>query len=276
MKRITHLVTATVAACLLLAAGRGIRAAETSSVALDYELWAGGLHALTFETKLTSKAPLYQVDLAVRTEGVIGRMFPFTMQARTLGEKKLDGLRPQRFGSRARWKGNDRRVTLRYGADGSLTTEVVPPPEDDNRDPVPQAQRRGTLDPMSAILAMIEATSQTGQCSARIPVFDGRRRYDMVLRHIGPAEIKPTSYSVYAGPVTECRAGFERVAGFWNNRRFQECRLNEVRVFIAPVLDGAPPVPVRVEAKNDYLAVRAHLVNARFEPSAAIDPASDF
>ena len=245
-------------------------------MAFDYELWAGGLHALTFETKLTSDAPLYQVDLAVRTEGFIGRMFPFTMQARTRGEKKLDGLRPQHFGTRSRWKGNDRRVSLRYGADGSLTTEVVPPPEDDNRDPVPQAQRRGTLDPMSAILAMIEATSRTGQCSARIPVFDGRRRYDLVLRHIGPAELKPTTYSVYSGPVTECRAGFKRVAGFWNSRRFEERRLNEVRVFIAPVLDGAPPVPVRVEGKNDYLAVRAHLVDARFEPSAAIDAASDF
>ncbi len=256
----------------LLATSAG--AADQRAVELDYQVWAGGLQAMSLETRMLRAQDRYRVDVTVESAGMIGRLFPFKLSARTRGTRPAesrDDPRPDEYEVRSQWRDQDRLVAIRYQDQAKPLVRVDPPAEDDNRDPVPMEQIVGTVDPMSAVLALLEQTATQGRCQGEIPVFDGRRRYDMVVRHIGPAEVSASSYSPYAGPAVECRAGMKRIGGFWHNTDDDEHKYRELRIFLAPVLEDVPPVPVRLEARNDFFSVIIHMVDARL--SNGVQPA---
>ena len=260
------------AVALLLATSAG--AADQRAVELDYQVWAGGLQAMSLETRMLRAQDRYRVDVTVESAGMIGRLFPFKLSARTQGTRPAesrDDPRPDEYEVRSQWRDQNRLVAIRYQDQAKPLVRVDPPAEDDNRDPVPMEQIVGTVDPMSAVLALLEQTAAQGRCQGEIPVFDGRRRYDMVVRHIGPTEVSASSYSPYAGPAVECRAGMKRIGGFWHNTDKDEHKYRELRIFLAPVLEDVPPVPVRLEAKNDFFSVIIHMVDARL--SNGVKPA---
>ena len=251
---------------LLLATSAG--AAEQKAVEVDYEVWAGGLQAMSLETRMLRARDRYRVDVTVESAGMLGRLFPFKLNARTQGTRPAESRevpRPQEYEVRSKWRDQDRLVAIRYDGTAKPLVKVDPPAEDDNRDPVPMEQIVGTVDPMSAVLALLEQTAIQGRCQGEIPVFDGRRRYNMVLRHIGPAEVSATSYSPYAGPAVECRAGMKRIGGFWHDTEDDEHDYKELRIFLAPILEDVPPVPVRLQAKNDFFSIIIHMVDARLK-----------
>ncbi len=249
---------------LLLANSAAV--AEQKAVELDYQIWTGGLQAMNLETKMFRGQERYQVDVTVESVGMLGRFFPFKLSARSQGMSQfgnLNGLQPDQYDVRSRWRDQDRLVAIRYEDAAKPKIEVLPPAEDDDRDPVPMEEIVGTVDPVSAALALIEQTAAQGHCQGEVPVFDGRRRYNMVVRHIGPAVVSPSDYSPYAGDAVECRAGVKRIGGFWNSSKADEHKYNEVRIFLAPILEDVPPVPIRLEAKNDFFSIIIHMVDAR-------------
>lgn len=251
---------------LLAASAQAQQSDLPSAIELDYQIWTGGLQAVSLETRLVRGLKDYQVDVAARTEGMIGRLFPFKMTARTSGERDAEaagGLQPQRYGVRSKWRDQDRRVHIRYGKQGQPLIKVDPPAAEDDRDEVPPEQIIGALDPMSAVVSLMEQVTASGRCEGEVAIFDGRRRYDMVVRHIGAAVLEPNDYSPYAGPATECRAGLRPVSGFWRDPKKRESSYNEVKVYIAPVFEGLPAVPVRLEAKREFIGVRIHMTDAR-------------
>ena len=250
---------------LLLATSAG--AAEQKAVELDYQVWAGGLQAMSLETRMLRSQERYQVDVKVQSAGMLGRFFPFKLKAHSEGTRPVEGQatpRPDQYEVRSKWRDQNRLVAIRYDDAARPVVEVDPPAEDDNRDPVPMDQIVGTVDPMSAVLTLLERTARLGRCQGEVPVFDGRRRYDMVIRHIGPTEVSASRYSPYAGPAVECRAGMKRIGGFWNNTKTDEHDYKELRIFLAPLREDVPPVPVRLEAKNDFFSIIIHMVDARF------------
>lgn len=249
---------------LLLANSAAV--AEQKAVELDYQIWTGGLQAMNLETKMFRGQERYQVDVTVESVGMLGRFFPFKLSARSQGMSQfgnLNELQPDQYDVRSTWRDQDRLVAISYEDATKPKIEVLPPAEDDDRDPVPMEQIVGTVDPVSAALALIEQTAAQGRCQGEVPVFDGRRRYNMVVRHIGPAVVSPSDYSPYAGDAVECRAGVKRIGGFWNSSKADEHKYNEVRIFLAPILEDVPPVPIRLEAKNDFFSIIVHMVDAR-------------
>ena len=252
------------AVALLLASPAA--AAEQKAVELDYQIWTGGLQAMSLETRMLREQERYEVDVTVESVGMLARFFPFKLSASSKGmghAGSRDTLQPDQYSVRSKWRDQDRLVAIRYEDATKPKIEVLPPAEDDDRDPVPMEQIVGTVDPVSATLALIEQTAAQGRCQGQVPVFDGRRRYDMVVRHIGPAVVSPSDYSPYSGEVVECRAGVKRIGGFWNSSKAKEHKYNEVRIFLAPILEDVPPVPIRLEAKNDFFSVIVHMVDAR-------------
>ena len=72
----------------------------------------------------------------------------------------------------------------------------------------------------------------------------------------------------FGGAATVCALTVEPVTGFMKTQEHQP-KPREVTVFFLPVVDGGPPVPVRVESQSRFGAVRIHLVAAN--PSREAD-----
>jgi len=163
-------------------------------------------------------------------------------------------------------------VTVDYGDDGAPQVTFVPDHEAPDES-LPIEMTAATIDPASAMLTLMETLANTGRCDATVKVFDGKRRYNLLSRHAGEVELVATKYAPYAGPATECRVRFERLAGFREGRMAQRYP-DEIVLYLAPLFNDAPPTPVRMHASNLFGILRLHLVAWRGLTPSKIDGAS--
>jgi hypothetical protein len=260
------LLSAALAAFALCGATSVARAEAVPQLALDYHVFAGGLHVLSYEAVVGLDPGAYKANVRARTNGWIDRLFKFSLEAEVAGVTGAAGLMPKSFRVANRWHENPERwVEITYPEGAAPETRAEPPAAEDDRDPVPEALRLGTLDPISAVLAVVSEVAESGRCELEVPIFDGRRRYNLLTRHLGETELKPSDVAPFGGPATRCGIAFEMLGGAWKkkSRRWKDAGRPEIEVFVARVLPGVPLVPVRVHAKNNFGALRIHLIAAR-------------
>jgi hypothetical protein len=132
----------------------------------------------------------------------------------TRGSVKDGRLLPASFTSKLNSDGeiSELRMLLE---DGNVRELMSPPlPSDKDRVPVTEAHRRGILDPLSALLIPAAAGGDmltAEACRRSLPIFDGRRRYDLRLAFKRIDKVKADKG--YQGPVVVCAMAFQAVAG---------------------------------------------------------------
>lgn len=178
-----------------------------------YEAFFDELRAGSAELRFDRDGTEYEFVLTVRTAGVIGFLYRWRIRQGVTGRLDgggTEGLVPGRVTQIEETRQRRSHMHWHYTDDGFVVESVDPPP---NRrkaiDPRPLVPglAPGTLDPVSAIFALARRVAADGGCGARVPVLDGRRRYDMILGRDG-------------GPDggLRCRVTFDRVAGFRRKR----------------------------------------------------------
>jgi len=247
----------------------GAALAEPAPVRLDYALYAGGFHALDLTARLDLGAADYGLQVQARTTGWIGRLFPFVLESRATGRRQAPTPRPSSYRSANRWGDSEVRwVAVAYADDGPPRVRAAPPLGEDDRAVVPASARLGTVDPLSGIFDLLQA--EGGGCLGSVPVFDGRRRYDVIGTPMGRRVIPESSYTIHEGPAEACRLRIEPVSGFWRKFNEESRYAGTVRVWTAPVAEDLPPVPVRVEAETGFSAIRVHLTAIHRGDAAAL------
>jgi len=104
-------------------------------------------------------------------------------------------------------------VTMVLDEGGVKELTVTPPPSQD-RVPVTAANRRGIVDPLTAVLFSAAAAGETlsrEACRRTLPIFDGQQRYDLKLAFKRMDQV--TAQKGYAGPVVVCSVSYEPIAG---------------------------------------------------------------
>ena len=168
-----------------------------------------------------------------------------------------DRLQPIEHTQTSNFQGKDRAVTLSYdGHGGFQERKVVPDPHEDQRDEVPEAQTRDTLDIVSALLAGLNNVDRTGSCNGRVPVCDD-----------GHEKLEAGDVGVYAGDALRCAVKVEPVAGFWrkNQKKFFTRKVDgqdqvvPIEVYIARVGKLGIEAPVRIESSSPFGALVLNL-----------------
>lgn len=237
-----HAISRLAAVALVLLASRGLAA---EGVTLHYDVRYGPLSVLAIRTSAWVTAEHYRTESRMQTEGMIGYLFPWQADARSQGTISGNAWRPETHRATGTYRSEKRSVAIDYGQ-GSVRARVEPPPENDFRTQVPAALQQDTIDPLTASLAAVGTN-----CQGTLSVFDGRRRYDMVLTDLGPADLARSRHGVYAGPTRRCRAEVRPVAGFWTRTAGDDAENDEepahLDFWIARPRPDVRPVPVYLE-----------------------------
>jgi uncharacterized protein DUF3108 len=104
-------------------------------------------------------------------------------------------------------------MTLDHGTVAALQVNAPPPPDD--LMPVREADRHGVSDPLSAMLipaAPGQDVLAPQSCNRVLAIFDGQRRYDLVLSYLRRDRL--TVKRGYVGPVLVCRLTLQPIAGY--------------------------------------------------------------
>ena len=191
---------------LLLAASP----AAAGHLHLRYTVYFGYLPALEATADIRMDAGRYDVGATVAPQPWIAWALPWTARSWSTGRRAGDGaLRPERHRATATWGSRVRTTNLDFDEAGGIQMALEPPGLEEGREPVPEASRTGALDPVSGVMALVETVDAGGGCAASVPVFDGRRRFDMRAERLANAVMPSSYYSAYAGPVTVCRVRFQ-------------------------------------------------------------------
>jgi hypothetical protein len=246
-------------------------ARASDGVALDYQVRYGPLQILEMHNTTRISDGRYEARSEMRTVGMVSLLFPWTASSSTNGRGSGTALTPEAHRTRGELRGTARSVAIDYSGDGNVTTAVTPAADSDERDPVPAALQQHTIDPLTAGLAAVNSG-----CQGRLRVFDGRRRYDMVLTDRGEAEVPSSSHNIYKGRARLCRVSIAPLAGFWRRNVQEDYRPSQLDAWVAVPAPGVIPVPVYLELTAPRGTLGIHLSGARvIADVAAEDVATD-
>lgn len=247
-----------------LPAGAEMRAVATAvaplaaaeRVNLDYQIYFGGLNIMKVDIELGLSPDTYDVNARTETVGMTGYLAPWRSHIVTRGEIDDGKVEPLQHRVDAQSRGKQRSIAIDF-TDGEITgLKLEPPAAKDPRDEIPASQRRGALDPASALFALVRVMGEGQGCAGRVPVFDGRRRYDVVVVEKGADTLRPNNYSAYQGAAMRCDFHIEPI--MVDNAEHKK-RFRSGRAWFAEVFPGRPWIPVRLEVDGDYAQTLVHL-----------------
>lgn len=247
---------ATLGAFLLLLTGIAAADAdeEPRRLSLSYDVHLAAIPVMSLDVQALLTPDRYALRAYLFTYGVLDWLFKFRNESAADGAIADQRVSPTRYTTMGVWRGNARSVDLNY-RDRALDVDIRPDVGDDDRDPVPEALRLDTIDPLSAIvltnLGRGPGGSKAGSpCPATAPVFDGRRRYNIKLELVGPDVLEAGSGGIAVGPAIKCRLSIEPIAGYQKSRPQQKRPPSEL--WFQRLLDDTVWVPVRVQGESFF------------------------
>ncbi|MGE0715296.1 MAG: DUF3108 domain-containing protein [Alphaproteobacteria bacterium] len=233
-------------------------AAGPETIDLAYDVSVAGVPALGLRLEVDVRPDRYQIASVMETRGFIGLLFPWTMQSEVRGVVVGDVLRPVDYRFSSVLYGTERTARLRFAPDGSVTTETNHVSGDEDRAPVPPEMRRGSVDVLTGILRVTRRLDRTGLCTTTVPVFDGRRRYDLLFSDAPLDAANPRHVRTCVGSINRI-AGFLKSAFAWgDDDDGRAASISAARIF-----PGAPLIPFRLEFGTPVGVAYAQLQEAR-------------
>ncbi|WP_237216176.1 DUF3108 domain-containing protein [Falsiroseomonas oryziterrae] len=239
-------------------------AAAAQPMRATYEVHAAGMVVMEVEARFEVTPRSYRVETVVRTRGLAATFVSGEQATRVDGGWAGPSALPARYVSEGVWRGRPRRIALDWDGGAPRVTALVPPNEEE-REAVPEAQKRGTTDVLSAIAQLGRQVAAEGHCALTAPVFDGRRRSDFATRDEGRERILPWR-GAWHGEALRCAFEGRQVAGFRRDQdRAEAAAPQRGTAWIAPPFAGAPAVPVRIDIPTRWFGT-ATAVLLRAEP----------
>jgi hypothetical protein len=230
-------------------------AASTSALANDgwparvsatYEVEFSGVAIGSFDFTSTTNGQSYVANGGGKLSLLFGAL-KWAGNAEASGRIAADGAHPQKFGFG--YKSSNKSGSTNMSYTGNTITSVVhdtnkPPKE--GTIPVQPQHLVNVLDPMSALLAMSKGT--TGNpCARRIPIYDGRARYDLVLSPKGTVQLSEQRPS--GQPITGyvCRVKYVPIAGHKPDEESGAmAKSNDIEIVLRPIPSANVFVPYRI------------------------------
>lgn len=248
-------------------------------IALDYEVFAGGFRIASSDVELRLGDRAYRIAINAVPRGILRWFSDWTFDASSDGAigSRID---PKAFSTVSRNDEKTKVRTLTYRPDGSILVTMNPVEEGE---PVPEALQAGTVDPLSGAVLMVAAVTAGKGCNRTVPVYDGRRRFDLVFADLGRQRLSASNEASYSGETLHCRVRLEQIAGAWQNQSSSgfwrrddtrdDPRRREMDIFLAVPLKGGPMVPVRAEGTSAAGPILIHLRSAAALAGDAADAA---
>ena len=137
------------------------------------------------------------------------------------------------------------RIDMRFKKSAVSKVTSVPPIEPSpGRVPVTQAQLQGVLDPLSAVMAVTAPVdgkvAGANPCKRRIPIFDGKQRFDLVFSHVRNEKLEGADAFV-------CRVKYVPISGHKMNKETKfMASTTGIEIWLIPVDEAKIFVPYYV------------------------------
>jgi len=217
---------------------------------------------------------VYSASANGRAAGILSILMTADGVVETSGKIQNDRLVPMSFTSSVVEDGD--KVDLRMTLDDGVGTavEVNGPPPGPDRVPITDGHRRAVVDPLTAMVipnvGAGEVSAPRG-CNRTLAIFDGRRRYDLLLSF---NRIDHLADKEYEGAVLVCNVILRPIAGHRVNSAIMKyvAGRRDMEIGFAPIKGTRFLAPFRLSVPTliGTMAIQA----TQFESSAQAPPGS--
>ncbi|PTX56721.1 uncharacterized protein DUF3108 [Litoreibacter ponti] len=205
---------------LCAAAWPGFALAEGSTDA-KFSVAIRGINAGTLTVKGNESGGQYQASGVLQSGGLVGLVAKVKYTASSKGSVKGNSFRPTRYDENADTGKRKSKESMTYTGGVPQVSDYTPSP--DAVDPKTQG---GTVDPMTALYAAFRDVDEADVCKLSVPMFDGKRRSQVVLKSPRPE-----------GDMIKCDGEYRRLAGFSAEDMAEKSRF-PFNLFYAKTGDG--------------------------------------
>ena len=192
---------------------------------------------------------LYSTRASGKASGVLSVLVNGEGAVAAQGSLAPDRLSPSSYTSTI--TDDDGTIKLQMSfADGAATETITPqPPVYADRLPVTDADRRGIADPLSAVLIPTKlggGTMEASDCNRTLKIFDGRRRYNLVLSFARMDKVAVERG--YSGPILVCGVVLQPIAGYRADSMIVKyvAGRRDMELWFAPIAGTSIIAPLRV------------------------------
>lgn len=222
--------------CALGACGVSVRAdGWPASVKASYQISFNGFNIGTVDFQSEAESESYTLVANTRLSVLLGA-FTWDSETRSFGMLTSKAPKPAAFS--LDFKSTLKAGSLKIGfSDGAVTDVAQQPiiPPKPGTIPLREQHLKGVLDPLSAIM-MLSRGSNAHPCERRIPIFDGKERFDLVLSRKGEVQVTEQQPSGQPGLAYVCRVKYQPIAGYKLDRETEFMVSNDaIEVALRPI-----------------------------------------
>jgi hypothetical protein len=247
-------------------------------LAAQYTISAARIPIGEINWALDVGADQYTATASGHASGVLRVLASGEGTLETHGLVKDGALTPTEFTAKTKSEGDN--ADIKMALDGGVVKDLdasTPPPSED-RVPLTDAHRQGVIDPLSAVMIAAGGSGDVlsaDACKRTLPVFDGRRRFDLTLSFKRMDKVKADKG--YDGPVVVCAVTFKAIAGHRASSPLVKYLSDgrDIELWLAPVAGTRLLAPFRLSVASmlGNLVVVADTFETTAPARAAIDGA---
>ena len=165
--------------------------AQRVQLAATYRVEFGAFNLGDFHLTATLAAPKYELKAKGKFSFISGMIYRASGRTEATGKLSKNGAEPSQF--EVTYKGAARRRSAASVSSMAAVDQIsiVPSKKPSPRSvPITADQLKNVLDPLTAAFLSVRAKGSSSHldiCKRTVPVFDGRQRFDIVLRQSDPS-----------------------------------------------------------------------------------------
>ena len=238
----------------------------TQSLTLKFEAHVGGFRIGEIMIDAKWDGTRYVMDSSVHTEGLADVLVKARYHNSAHGIFDANRVAPKLYSTHYKTRDDQQYVRMRF----NLTdpTKVIADPPYTNRHQVSRFDKYKSVDPMSSILHMVTGVTadEKNPCGKKVPIYDGKRRFDFVLRFKKEMDLASNDPEGYVGPGLHCQVQYKEVAGF-RKRDAREKPYPWIDLYMARPGNGLV-IPVRLTVDTGFGDLNARATQVAFETAS--------
>jgi hypothetical protein len=194
-----------------------------SQVKASYKLHfsaIGEVGTLNFQSNITPQGYVMNADAQVK----IPLIYSWSSQSNATGQIQGEAPLPSTFNFKALGRptiGSDKRQTISFDfkdrVAGNVVMDPAPSTGSSNYVPLKDGHTKDVVDPLGAMIMLTRVKGDANPCNRRLPIFDGKQRFDLVLSSAGKAAIPEAHPSGLPTQGYVCKVRYLPIGGYKNN-----------------------------------------------------------
>ena len=242
-------------------------AQDARQVDIAYEITFAGISGFRIDVTARFNGSNYDVETSTFKEGMLKAVtMNYFGRNRAWGGFTTQGAQPTAGSLSISVDGKPRTWLAQYGAAGFLQEVHNPVWKPTPQQTISDADRKDSLDPLSAALSV--GFAGDAACDKTVRSNDGKRRIDVLFRKIGMEPAAATGIPGAIGDVLVCEIYTKRVAGEFDEapKEAETERERPIKIWLARFDNTQIRYPGKLEAQTLFATIRGKVLSFRERP----------